>query len=265
MDDPPLIPDQRRQKILRLLERHHVLSVHQLTELLGVSHMTVRRDIAELEQIGAASPVAGGVRYVGALSTEPSFDMKTLVDEPQKAAIAEAATRFLRDDGVYYLDAGTTTAALLPALREHRGVTVVTNDLPIATALTGDTAIDVVLLGGRLDHANRSVVGPLAASTVRQLAVDVAFVSATSWDLQRGVTTPDPEKVVVKEAALTAATKAVLLSASSKYASYSMYRVAPLDRFAAVVTDDGLDPSDAEALRAAGIDLLLAETSARVA
>lgn len=258
MDDPPLIPDQRRQKILRLLERHHVLSVHQLTELLGVSHMTVRRDISELEQIGAAAPVAGGVRYLGALSTEPSFDVKTHVDEPQKAAIAEAAARFLRDDGVFYLDAGTTTAALIPALREHRGVTVVTNDLPIATALTGDTSVDVVVLGGRLDHANRSMVGPLAAATVRHLAIDVAFISATSWDLQRGVTTPDPEKVVVKQAALEASTKAVLLAASSKYATYSMYRVTPLTRFAAAITDEGLSADDAEALRAADVDLLVA-------
>lgn len=259
MEELPLIPDQRRQKILRLLARHEVLSVHQLTEMLGVSHMTVRRDIGELEREGSASVVPGGVRYARAVSSEPSFDAKSMIDGPQKSAIAQGAAGLLHDGGVFYLDAGTTTAALVPRLRELHGVTVVTNDFSIVTSLVDDTGVEVVHVGGRLDHANRSSVGSLAASVLRQLAVDVAFVSASSWDLARGVTTPSHEKIDVKTAAMEVATASVLLAASSKYGSYSMYRVAPLESFQTIVTDDALPEIAADGIRAAGIDLVLGD------
>jgi len=258
MAEAPLIPDQRRQKMLRLLARHDVLSVHQLTELLAVSHMTVRRDIAELEREGLAFTVPGGVRHARGVSLAPSFDAKSVIDGPQKAAIAAEASEYVRDSGTYYLDAGTTTAALLPAIRRAQGVTVITNDFAIVAALMPDEHVQVVHVGGRLDHANRSSVGALGALVLRQLAVDVAFVSATTWDLKRGLTSPDADKVDVKQAAMDVAASSVLLAASSKFGNYSVYRVAALDRFDRVVTDDGLPSAAAEGLADAGVDVVLA-------
>lgn len=258
MAQAPLIPDQRRQKMLRLLARHDVLSVHQLTEMLAVSHMTVRRDIAELEREGLAFTVPGGVRHARGINLAPSFDTKSTVDGPQKTAIAREAASSLRDGGTYYLDAGTTTAALLPELRSRSGATVITNDFAIVAALMADDHIEVVHVGGRLDHANRSSVGSLGALVLRQLAIDVAFVSATTWDLKRGVTSPDADKVDVKQAAMDVASSSVLLAASSKYGNYSVYRVAPLDRFDRVVTDDGLPEAAASGLADAGVEVVLA-------
>ena len=260
MAEAPHIPDQRRQKMLRLLARHDVLSVHQLTELLDVSHMTVRRDIAELERGGHAFTVPGGVRHARGVGLAPSFDAKSVIDGPQKAAIAAEAASYVRDSGTYYLDAGTTTAALLPAIRSAQGVTVITNDFAIVAELMPDEHVQVVHVGGRLDHANRSSVGALGALVLRQLALDVAFVSATTWDLQRGLTSPDADKVDVKQAAMEVAATSVLLAASSKYGNYSVYRVAPLDRFDRVVTDDGLPSAAASGLADAGVDVVLAAT-----
>lgn len=257
-EEPPLIPDQRRQKILELLSAHEVLSVHQLTELLGVSHMTVRRDIGELVSLGVAAVVPGGVRSARSVTVEPSFDAKASSERAQKAAIGLAAGKLLRDDGVYYLDAGTTTSSLLPAIRALAAPTVVTNDFTIVTSLIGDGHVEVVHVGGKLDHANRSSVGHLAAGVLRQLAVDIAFVSASSWDAQRGVTTPSAEKVDVKLAAMEVASSAVLLATSSKLGSYSIYRVCGLDRFSSVITDEGISEADAAAVREIGVELVTA-------
>lgn len=262
MERPPLIPDQRRQKIMRLLATHEVLSVHQLTELLGVSHMTVRRDIQELERQGRAVSVTGGVRSAKGLNVEPSFDVKQDIDQQEKAAIAAACAPMLRDGACYYLDAGTTTGALVPHLRELGRVTVVTNDFSTLAAMTGDASITVIHVGGVLDHANRSSVGPLAARTLRELAIDIAFISATSWDLAHGVTIPSSEKIEVKRAAMDSAARSVLMSASSKYGLYSLYRVAALSEFDVIATDAGLPEVAAEGIRNLGVELRNADDTA---
>lgn len=261
--DPNLIPDQRREKLMRLLRRDNVLSVTQLTEMLGVSHMTVRRDISMLEQEGRAYSVPGGVRHASAMREEPSFAAKAVAELDEKLAIARLAEALLHDDMTIYLDAGTTTGALVPAIREHRGMTVITNDFVILDQLTGSTQVETIHTGGRLDHTNRSSVGRLAAETLRRLNTDLAFMSTNSWDLTRGVTTPSEAKVEVKLAALAGASEAVLMVTSSKFGTFGMYDVAPLSRYDRIVTDDGLPPAAARGIRDQGVVLDVARASRR--
>ncbi|MBT0768830.1 DeoR/GlpR transcriptional regulator [Kineosporia sp. J2-2] len=260
--DTPLIPDQRRELLLKHLQRERVLSVHQLTDLLEVSHMTVRRDIATLEREGRVVPVPGGVRIAGApgsrhLAAEASRLDKSMVEPAEKAAMAaRAATEVLTEQMTVYLDAGTTIAQLVPHLVELRGMTVVTNDFAIVDdLLVSEADIEVIHVGGAVDRQNRSSVGVLATAVLERIALDVAFISSSSWDLRRGVTTPYPDKVAVKHAAMAAATESVLVAGSSKYGRFGMYRVCELGDLSLVVTDSALAPADAEAIRAAGVKL----------
>jgi DeoR/GlpR family transcriptional regulator of sugar metabolism len=256
-DGVPLIPDQRREALLKHLRREGVLSVQQITQLFGVSHMTVRRDITELEQQGLVYSVPGGVRIASGVRSEPGFTAKALVEQPQKQAMAQEAAALVAEGMTVYLDAGTTMHAMIPALAEHRALTVVTNDFHAVEQLCQARHIDTVHVGGRVEPDNRSSVGPLAAATVRQLAFDIAFVSASSWDLLRGVTTPSESKIEVKRAAMAGAAQSVLVTGASKYGTFGMYKVAPLSAFDLVITDDGLAAPAAEGIRAAGTDLRL--------
>ncbi|MFF5991173.1 DeoR/GlpR family DNA-binding transcription regulator [Prauserella flavalba] len=257
----PLIPAQRREALMRHLHREGVLSVVQLTELLGVSHMTVRRDIAALEREGRAYSVPGGVRLASGLRTEPAFTAKAESEQPEKAAIARAAESLLRDDLIVYLDAGTTTGALVPAIRARSGITVVTNDFSIVDALTTAEHVETIHVGGRLEHANHSTVGRLAAETLRRVNTDLAFISTSSWDIMRGVTTPSEPKVEVKLAAIEAASTVVLLATSSKFGTFGMYDIVPLRRFDRIITDDHLPEAAAEGIADLGTDLVLAEVT----
>ncbi|MBQ0826143.1 DeoR/GlpR family DNA-binding transcription regulator [Streptomyces tagetis] len=260
-DDTPLIPDQRRERLIELLRGHSVLSVHQLTEMLGVSHMTVRRDIAALEAQGRAVSVTGGVRLAGRqLHHEPSRGDKSMMDQPAKLAITREAGELLRDHTTVYVDAGTTCQGLVPHLARRKGMTVVTNDFTTADVLIDNPDIEVIHTGGRTEHANRSTVGRLAALTLQQLALDMAFISTSSWDVRRGVTTPSAPKVEVKQAAMSSASRSVLLAGSAKYDTFGMYRVAALTAFDTVITDDALPPAVREALLAEGVGLKVART-----
>ncbi|CAM2139355.1 MULTISPECIES: DeoR/GlpR family DNA-binding transcription regulator [Paraburkholderia] len=254
----PLIPDQRREAMLRLLRRDKVLSLHQLMESLGCSHMTVRRDIALLEREGLVHSVPGGVRVASQLATEPSHVSKALIDPTEKRAIAQIAASFLRPGMTAYLDAGTTTLALVPHILALPDITVITNDFPIMQELMNAGHVAAIHTGGLLDHANQSSVGELAAATLRQLAVDVAFISASSWDLRRGVTTPSPPKIDVKRAAMEVAEQTVLLATSAKYGTFSTYKIAGLERFDHIVSDSALPEAAASGIHAAGLSLKLA-------
>ncbi|WP_144110404.1 DeoR/GlpR family DNA-binding transcription regulator [Paraburkholderia sp. BCC1886] len=256
--DVPLIPDQRRESMVRQLRRYKVLSVHQLTEMFDCSHMTVRRDIAALEQAGLVYTVPGGVRIASHLNSEPSHQSKALIEQPQKQAIAACAAGFLQPGMTAYLDAGTTTLTLVPHILALSDMTVVTNDFSIVQELADAAHVTVIHTGGVLDHANRSGVGGLAAATLRQLSIDVAFISASSWDLRRGATTPSAPKVEVKQAAMKGASQTVLLATSSKYGTFGLYKVAALDHFDRVISDEGLTEAAAVGIREAGVDLAIA-------
>ncbi len=254
----PLIPEQRRESIVQHLQRERVLSFRQLTELLGVSHMTVRRDVAVLEEQGRVASTPGGAKLPPRLLAEPSREVKAGVDVAAKDAIARAAAGFVRDTMTIYLDAGTTVQAMRPYLQDVADLTVVTNDLATVEAFLDHPSIDLIAVGGRVERSNLSTMGRLARLVLSELSIDVAFVSSSSWDLQHGVTTPVEAKVEAKRAAIEVAERSVLVADASKYGRFAKYRALRLDEVDAVVTDAALDGSAVADLRAAGLDLRLA-------
>ncbi|MCU1716920.1 DeoR/GlpR family DNA-binding transcription regulator [Pseudomonas sp. 5P_3.1_Bac2] len=253
----PMIPEQRRVLMLRTLRKHQVLSVHQLMEMFGCSHMTIRRDIALLEQEGLAYSVTGGVRIASQLHSEPSRQLKSAIELPQKLAMAKLAARLLHADMTIYLDAGTSTLEIVPYITALSGMTVVTNDFAIVQALLDAPHVTVIHTGGQLDHSNRSSVGNLAVVTLRQIVTDIAFISTSSWDLRRGLTTPSVLKVEVKQAAMQSAAQVVLVASSSKYGTFSTYRIAGLEEFDLILSDDALAGAAADGIRKLGGDLWL--------
>jgi DeoR/GlpR family transcriptional regulator of sugar metabolism len=250
-----MIPAQRRELLLRELRGSGVLSVKELCHLLGVSHMTVRRDIATLEDEGRVRSVPGGVQLVAPLRSEPTYQDKSVLDVAEKRSMAGAAAALVGDGQTLYLDAGTTLGHVVPLLWNVSGLTILTNDLTTAAALTDHPDLELYLVGGQVDRGNRSVVGGIAANTIAEFNVDTAFISTSSWDLKRGSTTPSHAKVTVKRAAMAAASMAVLVAGADKYGSFGKFNVAPLNRFEHVITDDRLPEAVAPAIRALGVDL----------
>jgi DeoR/GlpR family transcriptional regulator of sugar metabolism len=250
-EQPPLIPEQRRERIVQHLRRESVLSFRQLAALLDVSHMTVRRDVAALEEQGRVVSTAGGARIAARLPAEPPRDEKTDTDLDEKVAMSRRAASFVGDSMTIYLDAGTTLQPMRGELDHVDDLTVVTNDLVIATSFLDHPSVDVIVVGGRADKRNQSTVGRLPALVLRELSIDIAFLTTSSWDLRRGVTIPTEAKVEPKQAAVRAASTSMLVAASSKYGTFGRYRVLDLAELDRVITDDGLPDGTAHAIEAA--------------
>ncbi|SDQ49759.1 DeoR/GlpR family DNA-binding transcription regulator [Microbacterium sp. cf332] len=257
-DAAPMIPDQRRATIVQHLHRERVLSFRQLSDLLGVSQMTVRRDVSALEEQGLAHATTGGVKLAPRLLSEPTRAEKAATDVAEKSAIAQAAAALVRDTMTVYLDAGTTVQAMRPHLDHVVDLTVVTNDLATVQTFIDHPSVDLICVGGRVDKTNLSTIGRLTRLSLTELSLDLAFISSSSWDLSHGITTPVEAKIEAKRAAVESAERSVLMADSSKYGRFAKYRALRLDELDSVITDANLPPAAADDLAAAGVDLVRA-------
>jgi len=260
MSRAPLIPEQRHQELLRLLRSTGVLSIHELTDRLNVSHMTVRRDIAALEKSGQVVSVQGGVRLVEWVGHAPPRERasRAVLELPRKQAIAETAARLVEDGMVVFLDAGTTCQSVVPFLAARTDLTVVTNDFHAVLALCGLPNVQAIHTGGEVDVSSGSSSGPLAAKAVGALNIDIGFLSAGSWDLAHGVTSHSTDKVLLKQAVMEAASSVALLADSTKWGIVERFNVTSLDRLDTIVADGGLPPEVVDRIAEEGPSVLRA-------
>ena len=261
-----MIPDERRRRLLHLVEERGSASVADLTEELDVSHMTVRRDIRVLEEEGRLVSVSGGVAKPSRLALDATHQAKLGIRPQQKETIASRAAELVRPGDLVYLDAGTTMLALARELvrraAQHpnddpaSGLDVVTNDLAVAAAVGEHPQARVHVLGGTLDSGNMSTQGPMTAAELGEFNVDLAFVSASSFDL-RGLSVPTDAKSVVKRAIIANSARSYLATDSSKYGRVAAFKALALDVFDGILSDDDLPEAAREHAQQHGLELLL--------
>ncbi|MEE3609495.1 DeoR/GlpR family DNA-binding transcription regulator [Avibacterium paragallinarum] len=251
-----MIPAERQKQLLNLIRQHHIISIMQLVELLGVSHMTVRRDIQKLEQEGRVVSVSGGVKLLEHLSDELTHNAKSLLSTLQKEKIGAFAAQSIPQNTTIYLDAGTTTLEIAHRIVDREDLLVVTNDFIIADYLMKNGQCRLIHCGGTVNKANYSSVGELAAQLLRQLSIDIAFISTSSWNL-KGLTTPDESKLPVKRAILQSSQKKVLVSDSSKYGKSATFHICALEQFDSIICDKDLLDNAQTAIRERKIELIL--------
>lgn len=231
-----MIPIERQRLIITLLNQQSVISINELTQQLGVSHMTVRRDIAKLEADGRVMSVSGGVQLAELLHIELPHDDKINQQSEEKIQIGQYAATLIRPHSTIYLDAGTTTLEIAHHLQPNQGLTVITNDFAIAAYLVAHSDCLLYHTGGKVDRFNQSCVGDKAVNLLREMNIDQAFVSTSSWNL-RGISTPSEDKVLVKKAIIASAQHNYLVSDSSKYGRVATFHALDMDSFDTIITD----------------------------
>ncbi|MGQ7099551.1 DeoR family transcriptional regulator, partial [Escherichia sp. SP-MK] len=173
-------------------------------------------------------------------------------------AIGKLAASLVQPGSCIYLDAGTTTLAIAQHLIHMESLTVVTNDFVIANYLLDNSNCTIIHTGGAVCRENRSCVGEAAATMLRSLMIDQAFISASSWSV-RGISTPAEDKVTVKRAIASASRQRVLVCDATKYGQVATWLALPLSEFDQIITDDGLPESASRALAKQDLSLLVAK------
>ena len=218
--------------------------------------MTVRRDIQKLEEQGLVIQHGGGVKGTMRIFDEPSHEQKAMMQSEEKLRIGQKASELVPPRSCIYLDAGTTTLALGKQFVGRDDLTIVTNDLVVAQCLVTSSQNNVIMVGGQIRNSNLSTVGHLAVYTLKALSIDLAFLSASSFD-ERGITTPDPDKVVVKQEVARISAQRILVCDATKYGQVGTYIAVPMTEINTIITDNRLTPSNQRQLIKTGVNLIM--------
>lgn len=250
--------EERRHEIEDLARRNGRVEVSALAERFDVTAETIRRDLTDLEQRGVIRRVHGGAISAGRLRSEPAVSERSEVMAEEKERVAKAALEYVPVGGTILLDAGTTTGALAPLLPTDRELTVVTNALPIAMALSSRRNIELLFVGGRLRGVTLACVDDWATRTLDGLKVDVTFSATNGVSDDAGLTTPDVSEAAVKRAMIRAGRKVILLADHTKVGQEHFARFGEIDEIDVLVTDSGLHEDRASELEASGVEVVLA-------
>ncbi|RPE28554.1 DeoR/GlpR family DNA-binding transcription regulator [Kitasatospora cineracea] len=265
MADPALLGPQRRALILELVRRTGAVRVADLVEQFGVSDMTIRRDLDELVRAGEVEKIYGGAVTSAARAEEPGFEAKTQRESAAKAALADAAAALVEPGSVVAVSAGTTAHAVAGRLLDVRGLTIVTNSLPVADLLREHAAKNpgsgpTLLLTGGTPTPSAALVGPLADQAIRSLHVDILLIGAHGVSERAGLTTPNLAEAQTNRALISSARRVVAVADHSKWGVVGLSAFAALDELDCFVTDSGLDAPARTVLGEQVGQLVVAET-----
>ena len=233
---------QRHKLIVEELRRLGAVRVSELTQLLDVSEMTVRRDLDALAAAGVLEKVHGGATIRGSLTTdEPGFEAKSEVQLREKEAIARAAARLVEPGQSIGLTAGTTTYRLAHLLTAVPDLTVVTNSIKVANVfhLHPQPGVTVILVGG-VRTPSDALVGPVAVATIRSLHVDQLFMGVHGATEDAGLTTPNMLEGETDRALIESSSRRVVVADHTKWGIRGLSTIARLEEVHVFVTDDGL-------------------------
>ncbi|WP_052091052.1 DeoR/GlpR family DNA-binding transcription regulator [Modestobacter caceresii] len=242
----------RSRVILEQLDSHGRVLVASLADQLGVSTVTIRKDLEALEQRSVLRRVRGGA-VPAAVSDEGSFESRLRHRRAEKEAIADAVAPLVRDGDVIALDSSSTCHYLAQQLLDRRGLVVVTNSLPTATLLSERTDANVLLPGGVVRRSARSLVGLVGDVLAGRGRIARGFLGGHGISVEHGLLDLANEEAQAKRYLADACTEVYGLVDSAKFGGFSIHPCVPIDRLAAVYTDDGVDPAQAAAITAAGV------------
>jgi DeoR/GlpR family transcriptional regulator of sugar metabolism len=239
---------QRQTLILARVREDGGVRVADLARELGVSDMTVRRDLEILDGQGLIEKVHGGATSLpGSALFEPGFAVKSNLQEREKDAIADAAVGLVVPGTAIGISAGTTTYALARRLVDVAGLTVVTNSVPVADVLHRAGRHDqTIILTGGVRTPSDALVGPFAVAALQTIHLDQVFLGVHGMDPRSGFTTPNVLEADTDRALAAAGRRLVVLADSSKWGVIGISSIARLDDADTLVTDSGLGPAARE-------------------
>ena len=239
-----MLAAQRQKLIADEIRREGAVRVSELTSLLDVSEVTIRRDLDVLESAGLIDKVHGGATARGSMSAqEPGFEAKSHRQLKEKDAIARAASRLVQPGQSIGLSAGTTTWRLAEHLAQIPDLTVVTNSIPVANVLHRVARPDLtVVLTGGVRTPSDALVGPVALTTIRSLHLDVLYLGVHGVTEDAGLTTPNLLEAEIDRAFVTASEELVVVVDHTKWGVRGLSRIAGLEDVNVFVSDSGLTP-----------------------
>lgn len=236
-----MIASERASYILSQLKEKDTVTLKEISDRLGVSIATVRRDFERLDEKGLVVKVRSGATRVDmGMQLQPApivTSEKSKEHIEAKTAIAHKAASFIRDGDCIFLDGGTTIAPMIDFI-QNKKIKIVTHNLLVPQRLK-NLDVDIFLIGGHYSHCHVSTVGVYAEKMVSQFHFDHAFFGCSGIELSRQMAyNDDIDTIPVKEVAMKCASRSYLLADASKLGVTSYCRFSPLSTFDMVISNN---------------------------
>ena len=251
-----MLTRQRKQLLLKILDEEGQIVAKTLSESLGLSEDTIRRDLRELAKEGLLQRVHGGA--LPASPAEANFAVRETISTDAKPAIARAAAALIEAGQVVFIDGGTTSVQLARALPRDLRATVVTHSPSVAVELVEHPHVEVIIVGGRLFKHSIVACGAQALEAIAGIRCDVFFMGVCSLDPEAGITTGDYDEACMKRAISATAQRTVVLASPEKLGTAAPFAIAPLATIDGIVVSGKTDAALLAPYREMGIEVTLA-------
>lgn len=254
-----MFAEERRHKILDILNSDKQVSVKELSELFNVSEVIIRKDLKKLEENNLLERTHGGAipirRHVAVTNIN-----KRLIDKGEhKLRIARSAYDQIKEGDSVFLDSSSINLLLADLLnKDTKKITVITNMLEIAHILAGNRSVTLICTGGYYSSKTGAFSGSLTVENISKFNPDKLFLGVAGINTERGfLSNFDIEEGKTKNAMLESAGKIFLIAENKKFYQDALYNFSPLTNVDAIITDKEPEPALMEKLKNSSIDIII--------
>jgi len=240
-----MIPEERRKEILNKIKKSDIYTIDDLTKELGVSRVTVQRDVNLLKKRGLVDRIHGGVKIIreDGITFETRFSTRLKKNYREKLEIAKKALNYVSDSSILFIDSSTTSYIFSKELFKEKFIdlTIITNSPAILCEALSYPDLKVISTGGQLRRNFNMLFGNWVIDFLKKVNIDSAFISAAGLSIESGITTSDSELANILTMVFTRSKNINILADSSKFNQVGMLNISPVNNGMRIITDKGID------------------------
>jgi DeoR/GlpR family transcriptional regulator of sugar metabolism len=252
---------KRQEKIRQLIRREGQLTVAEMCAQFNISEATARRDLEELSDQGALHRTHGGARRHDSIPPEPPVLLRLQEQEQAKDCIGQAAAELVADGETIFLGSGSTALAVARHLQPRRGLSVISNSLPIINLLADVPDLTLIILGGLLRRSELSMIGHITEHALGELRADKVIMGMRAIHPEQGLTSDYLPETRTDRAIVKLSAQIILVADHSKFGQVAPAFVAPLGVVDTIVTDAGIAAHTLIELNQTGVRVIVAPDS----
>lgn len=248
---------KRHKHILDQIKSQGYVKVSELSTELGVSEVTIRKDLKHLEEKKLLYRNHGSASSLSSIISDRHIDVKEKIRSEEKAAIAKKAKSLVNSNDKIMIASGTTLLAFANELETNENITVITSSVKVSLALCYNPSMEVIQLGGTMRKNSVSIIGHYAENILKSLSCDKLFLGVDGIDLEYGLTTSDMNEARLNQQMIEASQKTIILTDSSKFSKRGFCKICDINKIHHIITDKEAPAHIIEMIREKGIEVTL--------
>ncbi|MEH6681430.1 MAG: transcriptional repressor AgaR [Sediminicola sp.] len=248
----------RRFIIVQELDQKGKVDISELAQMFGVSEVTIRNDLAKLENRNVLVRARGGAMKMDPVGVDYTISEKDKINIKAKQSIGLKAADFVNDGDTIMIDSGTTVMQLVRKLTKKNDLTIITNALNVVNHIHNYENIQIIIPGGFLRKKSFSLIGIPAERNIRNYFCDKLFLGIDGLDVDYGLSTPNVEEAHLNGIMIEMSKQLIVLADSSKIGKRSLAFICPVSKIDILITDSGISNDQKMALENAGIRVVVA-------